>query len=162
MICDQGICLGWILYACLAASVLHMVEEYFYPGGFPAFMKSQSPRFAPWINTPFALIVNGLQLLLCLVAIALGWSRPLLGLSIAGLLLLNGLTHIGGCIRARRYAPGMVTGILLYLPLSVYTFAIFSSTGQLSPSTTAAALLLGAAYQAVPIVYLGVARALAA
>jgi len=41
-------------------------------------------------------------------------------MSVAGLLFINGLMHIIGCIRVKGYAPGVITGALLYVPLSVY------------------------------------------
>lgn len=53
----------WILIAFLAASLLHMGEEYFYPGGFMDIMKRLNLRFAPLITVPMAVIINSLQLL---------------------------------------------------------------------------------------------------
>ena len=79
----------WIFPAFLAASAVHMLEEYGYPGGFPDLMKRMNPRFAAHVTTPFAVLINGLQLLLCAVAIAVG-GRPLVfSMSIAGLLFIN-------------------------------------------------------------------------
>jgi hypothetical protein len=55
----------WIFGAFLIASVLHMGEEYFYPGGFMDIMKRINPKFAPLVTAPIPVIINGLQLLLC-------------------------------------------------------------------------------------------------
>jgi len=142
--------------AFLAISLIHMGEEYFFPGGFPDFMKRLNPRFAALITTRFAVIINGLQLVVCIAAMIVGRNQVVFSLSVAGLLLTNGLIHIMGCIRARGYAPGVVTGVLLYLPLSVYAYAFFWNSGQITLMEGAASGMLGILYQVVPIGYLAI------
>lgn len=40
-------------------------------------------------------------------------------------MLLNGVTHIGAAVRFRSYNPGLVSSLVLFLPLSIWTiFAI--------------------------------------
>jgi hypothetical protein len=151
--------MGWIFVAFFVVSVMHMGEEYFYPGGFMGIMKRLNPRFAPFVTVPMAVIINGLQLLLCIGAIAAGKSALTFSMSIAGLLLTNGLVHILGCFRVKGYAPGVVTGVLLYIPLSLYAYYIFVSSGQLTPNRVIATVMLGLLYHAVPITYLAVASA---
>ncbi len=58
--------MDWIFIAFLIASLFHMGEEYVFPGGFTRLMKRLNPPFAPLITTPFAVIMNGLQLILYL------------------------------------------------------------------------------------------------
>jgi len=144
----------WVFSAFLIVSMIHMAEEYFYPGGFMDAMKQFNPRFAPLVTTRMAVIVNGLQLLLCIAAIWVGRLSLTFSLSVAGLLFINGLMHLAGCIKVRGYAPGGISGILLYLPLSAYGYYLFATSGQLTLITGVASALLGAAYQAVPISYL--------
>ncbi len=60
----------WIFWAFLGASVLHMTEEYFWPGGFMQLLKRMNPRFAPLVTVRMAVILNGMQLLLCGMAIS--------------------------------------------------------------------------------------------
>ena len=144
----------WIFPAFLAASAVHMLEEYGYPGGFPDLMKRMNPRFAAHVTTPFAVLINGLQLLLCAVAIAVG-GRPLVfSMSIAGLLFINGMVHLGACTRLGKYTPGAITGALLYLPLSIYAYGALIRSGALAPGAALLTGLLGLLYQAVPIAYL--------
>ena len=38
--------MNWIFGAFLGASLFHMGEEYFYPGGFMGFMKRLNPKFS--------------------------------------------------------------------------------------------------------------------
>jgi len=151
--------MDWIFIGFLVASVLHMVEEYFYPGGFMDFMKRLNPGIAPQVTTPAAVIINGLQLLLCLIAIIVGKSLPQFSLSVAALLILNGFIHLGGCIRVKGYAPGVVTGAFLYLPLSMYAYYLFISADRLSGRGVLITAVLGLFYQMVPLMYFGVAAA---
>ena len=152
--------MNWIFYTFIAAGMLHVLEEYFYPGGFPNFMKRMSPAFAPFVTTSFAIIINGLFLLLCVLAAVIGKSALVFSLSIASLLFTNGLVHILGSMRARRYAPGLITGVLLYIPLGITAYSLFWNSGELSINQGIVSFLLGLAYQVVPIGYLGLASLL--
>ena len=150
----------WMFTAFLVVSVLHMGEEYFYPGGFMDIMKRLNPKFAPLVTTPMAVIINGLQLLLCIVAIVVGKNALVFGMSVAGLLFINGLMHIMGCIRVKGYAPGVITGILLYMPLSMYAYYLVISSGQLMLNGVIVSGVLGLLFQAVPIIYFVLASAM--
>lgn len=152
--------MDWIFVAFLVVSMLHMIEEYFYPGGFMDVMKRLNPRFAPLVTAPMAIVINGLQLLLCFIAILVGRSLLAFSMSVAALLFINAFAHIMGSLRAKGYAPGVITGVLLYLPLSIYAYYLFVSSGQLTPSEVIATGVLGLVYQAVPIGYFAVATAL--
>jgi hypothetical protein len=146
--------MDWIFSVFLGISLIHMGEEYLYPGGFTDLMKRINPNFAPRITASFAVIMNGLQLLLCLVAIAIGRNNLAFSLSIAGLLFFNGLIHLTASLRVKRYAPGVITSITLYLPFSVYAYVLFWNTGQLTLLEALSSGLLGILYQVVPVSYL--------
>ena len=143
----------WLFTGLLIASMLHMVEEYFFPGGFMVVMKRMNPAFAPFVNVPMAIVINCLQLLLCIVVIFVGVSSLAFSLSAAALLFINGLMHIGGAIRLKGYAPGVITGSVIYIPLSVYTFYYFAASGQLNTDDAVTAGVLGILYQIVPLAY---------
>jgi hypothetical protein len=142
-----------IFGAFLIVSMIHMGEEYFYPGGFMDVMKHLNPKFAPLVTAPMAVIINGLQLLLCIIAIVVGKNVLTFSMSVPGLLFINGLMHIMGCFRVKGYAPGVITGVLLYMPLSVYAYYFFISSGQLTLNGVIVTGVLGLLYQAVPISY---------
>lgn len=149
--------MSWIFDTFILAGMLHVLEEYYYPGGFPDFMKRMSPAFAPFVTTSFAIIINGLFLLLCILASIVGKKMLVFSLSIAALLFTNGLVHILGSLRARRYAPGLITGVLLYIPLGITAYSLFWNLGELSINQGIFSLLLGLAYQVVPVGYLAMA-----
>jgi hypothetical protein len=145
--------MDWIFFAFFVASALHMVEEYFFPGGFMEVMKRVNPGFAPFVTVPAAIVINGLQLVLCVIVIFVGRGNLAFSLSAATLLFINGLMHLGAAIRLRGYAPGVVTGSVIYLPLSVYAFYHFWNAGEVSGIDVAIAGGLGILYQLVPPAY---------
>jgi hypothetical protein len=130
-----------------------MIEEYIFPGGYSTFLKRINPRIAPRITRSIVVVINSLQIALCIVVILVGRANLTFSMSLAGLLFLNSLLHIGASMRVKGYAPGVVTGILLYLPLSLYAYAYFGSTGQLNMVEGAISFGLGFLFQAIPIAY---------
>jgi Protein of unknown function with HXXEE motif len=151
---------NWVFYALFGAAALHVVEEYAFPGGFPDFMRKMAGRFASSVNTPFAVIINGLFLILCAAGALLSDRLPLFSLSVAGLCGINGLSHLAGSLRARRYVPGLATGLLLYLPLAVWAYALYLGSGGVTGRQAAGTVLAGLGFQIVPLVYLGIANLL--
>jgi hypothetical protein len=143
----------WIFVTFLVVSLLHMGEEFVYPGGFMETIKHLNPRLAQFVTKPMAVLLNGLQLLLCIAAILAGKTALVFSMSVAGLLFINGLIHIGACIKAKGYAPGVITGVLLYLPLSTYSYYHFTRSSQLLANEVVITGMLGLLYQAVPMSY---------
>ena len=107
-----------------------------------------------------AIVINGLQLLLCLLVMIVGKRALVFGLSVAALLFINALSHIMGCIKAKGYAPGVITGILLYIPLAIYACYLAIGSGLLSMNAVLITGVLGLLYQAVPLGYFVLAGAM--
>ncbi len=57
-----------------------------------------------------------------LLAIWAGRRLPWVGLAAAGLMLTNGLFHIGIAMVQREYNPGLGTAVVIFLPLSIAYF----------------------------------------
>ena len=146
-----------IFWAFAVAACIHVVEEFIYPGGFLDTMKGLSPRIAPFATVRAAIIFNGLFLVLCFVGAIVARQNLIFSLSIAGLLFVNALTHIGSTIKTKHYVPGVVTSILLYLPLSLYAYYAFGTAGQITLAEGAITIIIGALYQAIPMGYLATA-----
>ena len=152
--------MDWIFWLFLIAAILHVTEEYKYPGGFPDAIKRMNPGVAPFVTVKFAVIINGLFLLLCAAGAIVASRNLVFSLSVASLLFTNALIHLAGTFRARRYMPGVISGVLLYLPLSLYAYYAFASSGQVTLGEGVASGVLGALYNAVPVGYLAVASML--
>lgn len=146
--------MGWIFVALLGAAVIHVLEEFVYPGGFMEFVKSFNPRVAHSVTARFAVLINSLFLLLCIAGAVVAENSLAFSLSVASLLFLNALVHLLGAVKARGYAPGVISGVLLYLPLSLYAYYLFAISGKLTLPEGIVSALLGVLYQAVPAGYL--------
>ncbi len=110
----------------LASAVLHVTEEYFYPGGFLNWAKKIIPRFAGRLTVKMAVVVNSLFLLLCIAGVLWGGKYPMFALSIAGLILANGVLHFISSIATKSYSPGLITSLIFYIPLPIYIFVSFN------------------------------------
>lgn len=150
--------MNWIYWAIVAAGILHVVEEYFYPGGFLEMVKRLNPRYAAGFSIPFAVIFNGLFILLCLAAALLADTCPFFSLSVAGLLGVNALVHSGVAVRGRAYAPGLVSGWLLYVPLAAVAYVQAVASGRFTTGQLIGSFLLGVLYHVMPVAFLVVRR----
>src|SRR5262249_21076636 len=114
------------------------------------------PEIAKSITPRFHLIINLLLLILCYDVGALRSSRygPAAWMAVTALLFANAVWHLVGAIRTRSYSPGMVTGLLLCIPITVYGYAHLLGAGRASFGTAVVAAALGASY------HLGVGKAL--
>ena len=149
----------WGFYALAGSAVLHVVEEYVFPGGFAIYMRNAVPDLAPYVTKRFAPATNALFLLVCLGAALAGERLLVLGLGVAGLCGFNGVLHVVGSIRTRGYVPGVLTGASLYLPLAVAIFYAAADSGKIGLFQAISSASVGAACNAVPLCVLGLARA---
>jgi hypothetical protein len=132
----------------LLASVLHIMEEFVFPGGFPAWDRTYRPEIRTSITPRFHLVVNGLLILIC-TAIGLMGASPrgvAAWLTLASLLASNAIFHLVGTIQTKSYSPGIVTGVALYIPMACYGYLHFLRAHQASAGTAITALVIGGSY----------------
>jgi hypothetical protein len=147
----------YVFWVFLAASLVHIGEEYFFPGGFVQIMQKLNPRWAPAITVPFTVTVNLLFILLVLVGAIVGETSLVFSLSIAALLFLNGIAHLVGTIFTRHYVPGLISGLILYIPLSITAFHTYVCSGRVDLESILFSILLGIAYQLIPLILIATA-----
>ncbi|MDO8526992.1 MAG: HXXEE domain-containing protein [Deltaproteobacteria bacterium] len=127
----------WISFITL---LLHEFEEYRWPGGFPQFLNgsifgSDKPNRYP-LNTESALVINMflgwpvyiLAALLAEKAVWLGMAAIVVSLSniLAHTMIFN--------IKAKRFHnPGMITALLLFLPVSIAFFRLIHTHALARP-----------------------------
>ncbi|HXW08142.1 MAG TPA: HXXEE domain-containing protein [Vicinamibacterales bacterium] len=105
--------LVWLLVWSYAA---HLAEEYL--GGFPAWFVTIAGRPLPIgvfvaINA-VAFVGMVLAARAAIRSEMLGW----LAITIATVLLVNGLAHLVASLATGSYSPGLITGVVLYLPIA--------------------------------------------
>ena len=139
----------WLWWAPLGAATLHIGEEFVFPGGFPEWDRMYRPQIRKSITKRFHIVINALLIGFCLtVAQAAGTAQGVAAwLTLAALLLGNAIFHLVGTVKTRRYSPGLVTGLALYVPMAIVGYVHFLRTRQASWGTAAVAALLGSSYQ---------------
>lgn len=137
--------LFWILPICV---LLHITEEFLFPGGFMIWYRNYKPAIAKSITPRFLIIINVLLFAICFNPIMLGLTSGgiVWWLSIVSILLVNSYFHIKGMIVLKRYSPGVITSIFIYIPLAIYGYWYFLSTGKVSWMTAILSFLVGIAY----------------
>ncbi|MBC7908972.1 MAG: HXXEE domain-containing protein [Pyrinomonadaceae bacterium] len=99
----------------------HIAEEYWVGEGFPAWFSRLSgveltpARFLA-LNR-FALALMAVGIILALTVPPLRW----LLISFGTVILINALAHAVGSAVTRSYSPGLISGLLLWLPLGALT-----------------------------------------
>ena len=133
--------------ALLVIYFLHQIEEHLWPGGFRQFADAHIFHSGndDWpvgiggvalVNTVYVRIPMGL-------AIAFPETLRWVGLGWLGLTLINGLTHIAPAIKLRMYNPGLVTGVVLFLPFTIFVLAHEVGRGALTGADVGLIALLG-------------------
>ena len=143
----------WIFAALVGAAVVHVFEEYVYPGGFPDALEELLPRATHLFTPKFHVVVNGLLFVLCLASAFIGKANLVLSLSVFSLAFANAVLHIRGVIVTKKYYPGVISAALIYIPLMVYAYSLFLSSRQLTWLQAALSFLLGVLYMVALMVY---------
>ena len=100
-----------IYFILLGSVILHLTEEFLYPGGFADEFKSFVMKLGLMINNYQIVIINILFLSLVLFVVFFGNNYPLIGLSAVFLAMLNGVAHIIQTINLKRYFPAGILAI---------------------------------------------------
>lgn len=104
-----------------ATFLVHIAEEYWCGGGFSAYMARTRG-----VNLPPSrfLLLNGIGLALMVLGVVLArryrfreWLLTCLGAVVLG----NGLMHTINAVVSREYNPGLISGLLLWIPLGLLT-----------------------------------------
>jgi hypothetical protein len=149
-----------VFWGLLAASCAHVVEEYVYPGGFLESAKEVAPEAFEHASIPIIVGVNASMILGCLNASLLRKRQPFFGLSMASLLFFNAILHTGASLRLKKYSPGLVTGLCLYVPLSIASFRGYARSAAYRKSTAVSAAISGIALHSIPFVAFAVRGAI--
>ena len=141
--------MNWLFWAPLVAAISHIIEEFVYPGGFSDWYIKYRPNIKKSVSKRFLILINVGLLILCYDVGALGPSQfgILAWLVVMALLGSNGIWHLLGVLKTRTYSPGVVTGLLIYIPLTVYGYVYFLTTNQVSIVISILALIIGSSYQ---------------
>lgn len=138
-----------LVWLFVPAYVAHLAEEYF--GGFPEWFAWIAGKPLP--RGAF-LLINAVALLAMIAAVRSATRRDEHGwmaIAIATVLLVNGVAHAGASVFTGTYSPGLVTGVVFYLPLG--HLALIRAWHQAPPGVFLQGVLAGlAAHAVVPLI----------
>jgi hypothetical protein len=144
----------WLSWAPLVAACCHIFEEFAWPGGFAEWYRRYRANGSS-VTTRMLVIVNVLLLVACvnyaLVADTRWGATALLGL--CALLCSNGLWHAWASVKSHTFSPGVVTGILLYVPLMIVQFNVYLQARRVSLWGAAVAAGVGGSYHVWSAIY---------
>lgn len=132
----------------LVISILHVIEEFVFPGGFAKEFKKMTAVININITNQWLLVTNILFISLVFSSVVI--NTETFGLSVVSIIFINGLLHIGKSIQVKRYFPGLLTAIFLYIPAGVFAFSSFG----LPPVKKFVCLLMGLLMHLVPFILL--------
>jgi hypothetical protein len=137
----------YIFWVALAAYALHILEEYSYD--WKTWAQKILKLDVDW-NTFY--VTNIIMLFVGLACAEIGWAHPTFSLIFPALMVINALFfHILPYIRSKRkFSPGLITAIFLFLPIGLACFNDALNLGVL-PKSIVIASLCGAFLMAYPI-----------
>jgi Protein of unknown function with HXXEE motif len=125
----------------------HIAEEYW--GGFPAWIarfwgvESSNANFLSWNGGALVMMCVGVALVL--VTKSYRW----LLVSFGTVVLINAVSHLLGSVWTWSYSPGLITGLLLYVPLGLFT--LLRAKRSVNARTLRAGLIVGIVMHAVVV-----------
>jgi hypothetical protein len=150
----KGIITGFF-WAPLGAAVAHSFEEFVWPSGFMNWYWQYRRPSVTSITPRFLTIVKRRLLTVCVNA-ALAGDTPIgiaYWIGVSAIIASNGLCHVWAAVKGRVYSPGIVTGLLLYVPLAVYGCIHFLKSGSVFGWSNITTFLIGGSYSRWSAVY---------
>ena len=138
------------LWVATAAYGLHALEEFMLDWKTWANKVLKLP-----VDWPTFYVVNALVVVLGIIAAEIGWRLPALSLAFPALMLINAVFfHILPFVVKKKFSPGLISAVCLFLPLGSWLFYGANRDGVLTTTTAIIAVALGAGLMAYPIILL--------
>lgn len=104
------------------AIMLHVTEEFLYPGGFIDWYKELVPPQTKGIRPGYLVWINTLMIGVCVLPIYFFDTErgKSIWFCVAAIAAINAFFHIYGVFKLKKYSPGVITGVLLYLPIFAF------------------------------------------
>lgn len=143
-----------LAYALLPIYMVHQYEEHAH-GGFVRFVNETMGEGREVLTKVSAFWINVLDVWLLFLVSYLLAKYVALGFALMPvyLTLINGITHIVAGVALRRYNPGLITSLALFLPLGLFLLAYVGAVIRHDLLFNTVGVLAGVAGHAVIIAY---------
>jgi len=136
-----------LLWLLPLAAILHIIEEFVFPGGFAAWYRNYKVSLAGSFTARYLVIVNVVLVVLCTLPLLMDPLNGIaLWLSMAAVVFFNSFFHIRSVIKTKKYSPGVVTSVFVYIPLTTFGYWFFLSSGRTSTEQAVASSAIGIGY----------------
>ena len=135
----------YITWIAVFAAIIHILEEYYC--GWINWAKS----FVPTVKKSHFIVVNFLFVCTCVLAAILQILE--LKISIFSLLIINAFVHLVPTIVKRKYSPGLVSAMLLYIPIGIFGYIATFKENIASNVQIIVGTLLGFIIMAIPFLF---------
>jgi hypothetical protein len=135
----------YLLWVVVIGCALHIMEESLLD--FVGVMARVTGRFSLplTLSWPDFYIANAAMIVGAISGAMIGWRAPEISLMIPALTVINALTfHVTGSILTRRFLPGTLTAVLVYLPVAAWVYDGASRDGVLTSQVLIISSLGGA------------------
>jgi hypothetical protein len=136
----------WISVACYA---VHVIEEKML--GWRSWAKAAIHLDLPWSDF---YVVNAAAITIGIACAMVGWQEPAFALAFPALALINAIFfHIAPTLIQRRISPGIITAIVIQIPVGIWVFVGADRDGVLSAGNVVLAVIIGALLMATAVVF---------
>ncbi|MBS0979102.1 HXXEE domain-containing protein [Levilactobacillus brevis] len=132
------------------AYLLHCTEEFAFPGGFISWYHSWRPSLGKQKPSYYWRV----NIIVFLIVAVTGWFAFFTKDNNSGLVISTSFlasntifTHIIGAIKTHSYSPGMITGIILYLPICVICYFVTYTLHLISISNLCIYIIIAPLYE---------------
>jgi hypothetical protein len=139
----------YIIWICVFAYGIHIFEKFIFN------WQDWAVTVLKFKNSSWGLFyaVNALGMVAGVTSAMVGWNMPAFALIIPALLFLNAIfLQIGPAIVTRRYSPGLVSSVILFLPIASWAYYGAYLDDVLDPVVAILSLLLGAFLVLLPAI----------
>lgn len=136
--------------------MLHVTEEFLFPGGFIEWYQEWIPSKTQGVRPGYLVWINTLMIGVCIIPAWFGTTQGAgVWYTVAAIAGANAMFHVIGVVKLKKYSPGVITGMLLYLPLAVYGTWFVLSAGLISPLKVAVILAVAVGYHVFSVIRQG-------
>ena len=140
----------YLLWIMLFSYALHILEEYVL--NWRDWAIKQMHFEVDW---PVFYVTNAIVVVGGICTAIIGWKLPAFSLAFPALALVNAVfLHIVPTIAQRHFSPGLLTGILLFLPIGFACYWGAAADGVLDEATLTISAIGGVVLMAYPIILL--------
>ncbi|TDW49162.1 uncharacterized protein with HXXEE motif [Flavobacterium sp. 270] len=133
-----------------AAIMFHVTEEFLFPGGFSEwYAKLVPPKTTTGgIKYGYLVWINTFMMYACILPLFFGETNHGISIwfAVSAIAAMNACFHIWGVLKLKKYSPGVITGVLFYIPLFIIGGIQLISSGDLSLTKAIVFTAVGVAY----------------